>query len=171
MSAYEKYNHELLHVERSTGTSAALGSLILGQAALGATSAGWVALDCAALDISGGYSPDQNGTLIVDETSASLQLASWSDPGLPFHVGDRIRVRYDNVVLFEGLVDTHTFSYEADPAVAAHSGSTRKYIYSATVSDVNWVAMHRVVSWEDELPEELAHTRVSRFVTVEGWNY
>lgn len=170
MSTPLAYDPTLFSLQRSAGLPSLIGQFVIGQSALGVETTTWITVPGASVGITGGYSPDSNGTLLVDATTASVSISSWTDPGDLLLTGDRIRCSYDGAVLFEGIVDSFTITREADPEAATH-GAAMRYTYTATATDSDWIAMQRVVYWLDALPEEPAIDRVRRFVGVTGWSY
>lgn len=166
MSTYAKYDPALFAVERATQVTAKLGEMLLGVATLGASTEAWLPVESASVTVSGGYEPDEHGTLIVAAQTATVDISTWTDPGDPLVPADVIRVVYDSAELFRGTVESTSLTVEADPD--GRSAERRRYSFSATATDSNWIAMQRTVSWEGPLPESSVE-RARLFVTVDGW--
>lgn len=167
MSTHVKYDPDLFSLQRVGALTARLGQLILGESRLGQADSAWTPVEMATVTISGGYQPDENGTLIVGPTNANVSISSWTNPCNPLLPGDRIRAVYDTVIVFEGVVDTTQTVRETHPD-AAHYGAQCRWDFTATALGDPWIAMQRIVSWVS-LPQEPAIDRLRRWITVEGW--
>lgn len=168
MSTAIAYDPALFSVERASAISSGLGSFILGVSKLGgAATSGWVNVPAATATLGWNYSPDENGTLIVDPDTCEVSISFWDEPGDILFPGDRVRVVYDGKGLFTGTVERTALTYVVDPAAVKH-GATRRVDFSATCAGRYAVMMGKEVCW-DALPQELWIDRISRFVTVYGW--
>lgn len=168
MSAFVEYDPALLQVRRITATSAQLGQFVIGKSRLGALETTSVLVPLATVSITSGYSPDDNGTLLVDAETAVVSLSFWDQPGVLLYPADRLYVSYNNERIFAGTVDSTTLTYSTDPA-ALPRGKYRRIDFSATVAGVYAVQMGRTVTWK-ALPQEKAINRIRRWVTVNGYD-
>lgn len=170
MSAYIDYNSDLLEVRRITTMSAYLSDFTVGVSTLAATATESVVVDGATVAITSTYSPDENGTLIVDAETAIVSRSYWGTAGLSGEIlypGDRLEVFYDSELIFWGTVDTASLTYATDPEAARH-GQVRRVDFTASAAGVYAVAMGRIVSWS-KIPKETAITRIRRWCTVVGF--
>lgn len=167
MSAYVAYDPSRLVLRRLLTQSAGLDGFIVGVSTLGATETTWEVIEAATVSITAGYTPDDNGTLIVDAETATISLSYWDTPGPLLYPGDRIEVRYVGENVFAGTVDTAVLTYSTDPEAVRH-GAYRRVDFTATAAGVYAVIMGRTVTWK-ALPAEKAITRIRRWITVNGF--
>jgi hypothetical protein len=167
MSAHVEYDPALFALHRAVTVSARLGEFTIGRSLLGATVTTWATYESATVSISAGYSPDENGTLIVDPETATISLSYWDQPGPLLYPGDRIECVYDGEQIFTGTISSAQLTYSTDPGSLKH-GAWRRVDFTATAAGVYAVVMGRTVSWKS-LPAESAITRIRRWVTVNGF--
>lgn len=168
MSTPVQYDPELFVLERASTTSSRLGEFVLGESKLGSATIGaWVLIDMASFSYTASYTPDDNGTLLVEADTATVALTQWDNVPAPLYPSDRVRVGYDGKLLFRGTVDTTSTAYVADPQ-AARYGATRRVEFSATLVGSYASALGKTVCWKG-LPAETAIKRIRRWVKVNGW--
>lgn len=167
MSAHLPYDPAAFRVERAGSVSGRLGAFVLGASALGAASSAWLTVPAATFSYSSSYSPDENGTLILDSETASIALAFWDTAGSVLVAGERVRATYNGKLLFVGRVDSTSVAYSTD-AGSLRYGAYRRIDFTATLVGQYAAAMERTVSWES-LPKEYAIQRIRRWVTVDNW--
>jgi hypothetical protein len=168
VSAFVAYDPALLSVRRITEQSAQLRVFMVGRSRLGAIQTTSVPIPLATVSITSGYSPNENGTLLVDPETATVSLSFWDQPGVLLYPGDRLDVRYANKLIFSGTVDSTTLTYSTDPE-ALPRGKYRRIDFTATAAGVYAVVMGRTVTWK-ALPKEKAIDRIRRWVTVRGYD-
>lgn len=169
MSDAVTYDPALFSLERAEATSSRLGEFILGESKLGSGTIGaWVPICFASFACTASYSPDDNGTLLVEAETATVSLSQWDNLPDPLYPSDRVRATYDGHILFRGIVDTTKTEYVADIGAAAY-GATRRVQFSATLLGRYATMLGKTVCWKG-LPAEPAITRIRRWVTVNGWD-
>ena len=168
MSTHEPYDPAAFSLERAEVVSARLGELILGVSRLGVEASAWVPIEQATFGISAGYSPDENGTLLLDSETASVSMSYWDGPaGSPLYPSDRVRAMYAGMLLFLGTVDSTRTGYSTDPEAARH-GAVRRVDFSATLVGTYAATLAKQVCYRT-LPAESAIARIQRWITVTNW--
>ena len=162
------YDPAKFALERLETVSARLGELVLGESRLGSTVTAWVPIPAASVSLSTAYTPNADGVLIFDSETATVSLSWWDSPERgPLYPADRVRVTYDNRVLFLGTVDSTNVAYSTDPA-GRKVGRRRRVDFTANLVGSYAAAMARQVCVQF-LPGETAINRIRRWVTVDGW--
>ena len=169
VSAYVKYDPALFKLRRWTKTASTLDEFLVGVSVLSAGPSAWTAIEAATVSINYSYTPDANGTLIVEADTANISLSFWDEPGPLLYPGDRIDALYGTEVLFWGTVDSTQLSYATDPEAARH-GASQRVDFSATAAGQYAVMMGRTVKWAKLPRDEAAIVRIRRWVTVNGWS-
>lgn len=167
MSAYVKYDPKLFELRRITSVPSTLDEFLIGESVLASTTSAYILIPAATVSFSSGYTPDENGTLIIDAETVTVSLSFWDEPGTLLYPGNRIEIRYAGKVLCTAVVDSTSLTYAADPDAARH-GATRRVDFTATAAGTYAVLMGRTVKWT-KLPKESAIKRIRRWVTVTGW--
>lgn len=127
----------------------------------------WTVIDAATISITSGYTPDDNGTLIIDAETATISLSFWDTPGPLLYPGDRIEARYAGENIFAGWIDTAQLAYSVDPEAVRH-GAYRRVDFTATAAGMYATILGRTVTWVN-LPKEKAIVRIRRWLTVDNF--
>jgi len=165
---YHDYDPTLLVLRRAVVLTSMLSSFIVGKSKFGTPATIWANIPAATVTINQSYSPDANGTLIIEQQTASISLSYWDNPGPLLYAGDHIELLYAGELLFYGTVDSTAITYTIDPEADKH-GATRRVDCSATAAGTYAVMMGRTVKWKN-LPHETAINRIRRWVTVNRWS-
>lgn len=168
MSERVEYDPKKFELRRYTAAPSTLDEFLIGESVLGSTAKrGYTVIPAATVTFSSGYTPDENGTLIIDAETVTISLSFWDEPGTVLYPGNRIALVYAGKVLCSAIVDSTTVTYAVDPEARKH-GATRRCDFSATAAGQYAVMMGREVTWK-KLPKESAIKRIRRWVTVSGW--
>jgi hypothetical protein len=161
---YHDYDPTRLVLRRAVVVTSKLNGFIIGKSKLGTPATVWANIPAATVSINQSYTPDENGTLIIEQETASISLSYWDNPGPLLYAGDRIELWYAGELLFYGTIDSTALLYAIDSS-ADQYGATRRVDFSATAAGTYAVMMGRTIKWKN-LPKETAIKRMRRWVTV-----
>lgn len=168
MSTYQKYDPKKFVLRRQTAAASTLDEFLIGESVLGSLGSGWTTIPAATVSFTSGYTPDANGTLIVDSETVSIAVSYWGDPDTTLYPGNRIEVRYAGKLLCRAVIDTAAVKYSTDPEAAKH-GKSHRVDLTATGAGTYAVMMNRQIAWT-KLPKEKWIDRIRRWCTVNGWD-
>ncbi len=184
------YDKGLVLVERLVGGALSGWSLTTGASRTGETGDVRSPVRFAAVTVNDGYSIGSRGELSLDPATATATIIDYvtvkpgGDPsygsarygagrygqpygGLelpPINKGDRIEVRYNNVVIMAGMCTEATATF-APTAGALERGMHAERRTVAQFASVQRLMLQSMVSWAT-LPQETAIARLQRWFTV-----